>query len=78
MSKVIESFVFSSRGVEKYPWDEWCDGKIRVLKMGVDFTVSLKAMRSVLGAGGKRSGLLCRTKGNKATGEITFQMYKPN
>ena len=78
MAEVIGSFDFSrERGVDKYPWNEWCDGKIRVIKQGVDFRLGLKAMRSVLGAGGKRKGLLCHTKGNKLTGEITFKMYKP-
>ena len=77
MAKTLDSFDFGlPLGVEKYPWNEWCDGNIRVLKMYQDFSVSLKAMRSVLGAGAKRYGMKVRAKGNKKTGEVTFQMYQ--
>lgn len=29
----------------EYPWDQWFDGRIRLLEQGIDFTVSAKSMQ---------------------------------
>lgn len=28
----------------KYPWDEWCDGQVRRLKRGKDYTCTTRSM----------------------------------
>ena len=44
MARIIEEFPPEWRA-RRYPWQEWLDGKPRVLTQGEDFTVSLVAMQ---------------------------------
>jgi len=44
MARIIEESPPEWRA-RRYPWQEWLDGKPRVLTRGEDFTVSLVAMQ---------------------------------
>lgn len=45
-----------------YPWEEWGDGKFRVLKQGRDFDVSAQAMRTQIHNRAKREGKFALTE----------------
>ena len=44
MARIIDEFPAEWRR-RRYPWQEWLDGKPRILTLGEDFTVSLVAMQ---------------------------------
>lgn len=49
--------VDSMPGRQRYPWDEWFDGKVRLLEKGVDFDCSLAGMRSAALSAAKKYGI---------------------
>jgi hypothetical protein len=71
MARIIEEFPAKWRR-RRYPWDEWLDGKPRVLTQGEDFTVSLVAMQRHFARTAKERGLQGHTRIISAT-EIAVQ-----
>src|SRR4249920_2363245 len=56
MARIIEEFPAEWRR-RRYPWQDWLDGKPRVLTQGEDFTVSLVAMQRHFARTAKERGL---------------------
>lgn len=46
----------------KYPWDEWLNGESWRLTRGVDFQVSLQALRAAASQAAKRQGCRVTTR----------------
>ena len=53
MAKIVETIP----GRQYYPWEEWFDGKARLLEHGVDFTCEPEGMRSATYGAAKQHGL---------------------
>lgn len=45
-----------------YPWDEWFDGKTRVLVRGTDFKVGLDVLQNMLYRSAKKRNVAVKTK----------------
>lgn len=45
-----------------YPWDEWLDGSVWLLKQGEDFQTSVNAFRATAHVAGKRRGVKVATR----------------
>jgi hypothetical protein len=71
MARIIEEFPAKWRR-RRYPWDEWLDGKPRVLTQGEDFTVGLVAMQRHFARTAKERDLQGHTRIISAT-EIAVQ-----
>lgn len=61
MAKILRNFNFDGGG-EKYPYDEWFDGRIYQLDRGIDFTVHPNSMRINLYNAAERRGLQVQTR----------------
>jgi hypothetical protein len=61
MARIIEEFPAEWRR-RRYPWQDWLDGKPRVLTQGEDFTVSLVAMQRHFVRTAKERGLQGHTR----------------
>lgn len=65
MARVINSVTWRDRGPLpkqlKYPWDEWCDGKIRILEHTVDFDCAATAIGSQFAARCRERGRFGRS-----------------
>lgn len=59
MATPIPEFT-SHPGNEKYPWDEWCDGRVWQVVRGEDFPGLARAFTSQLYLKAARMGLKCR------------------
>lgn len=47
MARMVEQMPgHGNRGRNKYPWDEWLNGKVWLLEQGVDFYISITSMQS--------------------------------
>lgn len=62
MAQILNDWPGSDTGVRSYPWDEWMDGKVRLLLKGEDYTCTTQAMRSQVGMKAKALGITYRTK----------------
>jgi len=61
MARIIDEFPAEWRR-RRYPWQEWLDGKPRILTLGEDFTVSLVAMQRHFVRTAKERGLQGHTR----------------
>ena len=62
--KILDKFpVQSRRG--KYPWEEWLDGQVRLLRKGEQYTTSTETMRAVASNAAKKAGKRLRSKVTK-------------
>jgi hypothetical protein len=61
MARIIDEFPAEWRR-RRYPWQEWLDGKPRILARGEDFTVSLVAMQRHFVRTAKERGLQGHTR----------------
>jgi hypothetical protein len=50
------------KSVSKYPWDEWFDGKTRILVQGEDFTVTPASIRNTISVNAFRRRVKVRTR----------------
>jgi hypothetical protein len=46
----------------KYPWDQWLDGQVRVLRRGEHYETTTPSMRAIAGDAAKREGKGLRTR----------------
>jgi hypothetical protein len=59
----------------KYPWSEWTDGRVWILKQGEDFDVSPLAMRSLIYTRATKNGMSATTRVRGE--ELRFQFHRP-
>tara|TARA_R110000824_G_scaffold207256_1_gene392559 strand:+ start:713 stop:1027 length:315 start_codon:yes stop_codon:yes gene_type:complete len=59
MAEILEDYKFPR--YSKYPFDEWFDGQIRELVMGIDFDVPIPSMRASIYNAAFRKHLRVRT-----------------
>ncbi len=78
MAEVLKTFDFSKAGTRssKYPWDEWCDGKIRRVVQGKDFESKPTTFRSALHNQASRREMKVRAHVEEKA--VVFQFYSPN
>lgn len=66
MAQIVEDSVAwlppSSRTSSLYPWDEWFDGKTRILTRGDDFICTLTTIRAGIHTAAFRRGKSIRTR----------------
>jgi len=64
MAEIVEDAVWGSsrRSVSRYPWEEWCDGKTRVLIRGEDFSCTVKGMQNTVNVHSFRTATVIRTR----------------
>lgn len=60
MAEALDDYHFTSRGA-RYPWREWCDGRIWRITQGVDFEVSVETMRDQIYARARLHGWAVKT-----------------
>lgn len=58
----------------KYPWLRWTDGRVRLAKGGVDFTISPEAFKWTLNSRARRDGTKVRT--SIVNGDVEFQFTR--
>ena len=61
MARTVKTMPASRRG-QKYPWTEWCDGKIWELTPGEDFECSIDSMRQQAYQAASKMGLSATTR----------------
>ena len=66
MAEVVESMPVDRMCKVTYHWDEWLDGRVWKLVVGVDFTCSFKSMRNhcYVAARNRHKRVTVRTDGN--------------
>ena len=62
MATEIDEFEFAGRGRKaRYPWGDWFNGRIWVLRPGEDFAGAPRAFRTTIYGAAKRHGIVVRT-----------------
>ena len=62
MATIINDYTFPPTGrPEKYPWNEWFDGKTRRLQRGVDFSNHPGNFRMTVYQAARRRGVVVQT-----------------
>jgi hypothetical protein len=74
MATVDPDFVFTN-GNTRYPWHQWLDGQVWVLKKGEDYDIQTLSMRVQCHARAEKRGLKARVRASGDT--IWVQAYKP-
>lgn len=59
----------------RYPWDEWSDGRARILVRGTDFFVDATQVRTSAYGAARARGLKVRTR-VMPEGNLAIQFYK--
>jgi hypothetical protein len=65
MPRIVDDDIFTpntSGGEEKYPFDEWTDGKTRIFTHSEDFTITVMGFAGVVRAAMKRRGYKVKVK----------------
>ena len=65
MAEIVSDSVWAEtvrKSVSKYPWDEWFDGKTRILVRGEDFTVTPASIRNTISVNAFRRRTGVRTR----------------
>lgn len=65
MAEIVSDNVWAESGrksASKYPWDEWFDGKTRILVQSDDFTVTPKSIQNTIHVNAFRRGVKVRTR----------------
>jgi hypothetical protein len=65
MAEIVSDSVWAEtvrKSVSKYPWDEWFDGKTRILVQGEDFTVTPASIRNTITVNAFRRRVAIRTR----------------
>jgi len=65
MAEIVDNSVWSDgtgRTTLRYPWDEWLDGKTRILTRGEDFDSSVAAVRNSIYIKGYRRNVKVRIR----------------
>jgi hypothetical protein len=81
MARKVESFWTgpnsntNTHGNTKYPWNEWSNGQIWELTIGVDFKCRTQSMRGVLYNHARRVSLSVRIQTITNLGKLRFQFY---
>lgn len=74
MAEVLETMPKRKPRATRHPWDEWADGKPRVIKQGEDFSGKLEPMRVRLYSVARDRGKKLEIVVDKDAGAISFQM----
>jgi hypothetical protein len=64
---------------ERYPWDNWSDGTVRVVTHGVDFSCSIASFRTVAHAWARNHGMKLQTtviRREDEPDQLRFKFYK--
>ena len=65
-------------GATKYPWEDWLDGSIWLLRKGVDYDIGTPSMRQAVARAAKASGKQLRTRTERekdGTEALIIQTY---
>lgn len=60
MAKTLEEFPESKRR-GKYPWHEWLDGRVWLLRRGEDYVTTSPSMRAIATSAAKKEGKRLQT-----------------
>jgi len=63
--------VFRGHG-ERYPWNEWTDGRVWTIAEGEDFEIGYKNMQVAIHVHARSNGFKVRTRTDKEKKTITF------
>lgn len=76
--EILDEFPDQKRG-GKYPWNEWLDGQVRMLRKGEQYETTTASMRAIASAAAKKAGKRLRSKEVKdENGEaLVIQVYEP-
>lgn len=80
MCEVLDKFEFRGRGeagshaLEKYPWGEWMDGKIRRLTKGKDFDLTVENMMAQVRQTARKRDMRIRAN-REGNDSFVFQAY---
>jgi len=63
MAEILDDFEFQGRGgfQQKYPYDQWLNGKVWKLLEGTDYECSIGSIRACVYTAAKRRGMVART-----------------
>jgi hypothetical protein len=81
MAEIVSDSVWAETGrksVSKYPWDEWFDGKTRILVQGEDFTVTPASIQNTISVNAFRRRVRARTRildGNRVQVQAILQEH---
>lgn len=77
MPETLRRYEFRKGPPDRYPWDQWLDGKIHRLTRGreKDFAVSVKAFQSAAHWAAGARGLRVRTQ-SEGKGVVVLQSFK--
>lgn len=56
MAEILDSMPVPVGRPCKYPWDEWMDGQIRIIRRGEDYAITTTGMKAVLAHAATRYG----------------------
>jgi len=77
MSEITKDFDFSRMGRPRlYPWDEWSDGQIRILRKGTDFDCEADSIQNGIYVYARRMGYKASTK-RISWDQVACQITKP-
>lgn len=72
--RITEWPQWRSKRLSKYPWDDWFNGEMWVLKQGEDFEASPERMRQMIGVTARHRGIKVRTSVNKDENLVALQV----
>lgn len=73
MAEVLETMPKRKPRATRHPWDEWTDGKVRVIKRGEDFSGKVEPMRVRLYSVANDIDKKLEIVVDRGAEEITFQ-----
>jgi hypothetical protein len=62
MAEVVDSIPPRKNGKEKYPWEQWFDGRAWRITRGTDFDVEVAVMRQNIWQAARTRGLAVETR----------------
>lgn len=76
VASVVKQFDgWSSGNVAKYPWEQWTDGRVWLLKRGEDFKTGLTSFAGACYQRAHRDRRQVRLRKNEAEGTVHLQFY---
>lgn len=77
MATVVKQFDGWIRGgnTNKYPWEQWTDGRVWVVTRGEDFTAAIGSFAMSCYQRAHRDGRRVRIRKNEDEGTVHFQFY---
>lgn len=75
MAHIVDHFRFVDTSKDKYPWDDWFDGRIWCLVRGVDFDTECRLFRSAITSKAKARRVKVRTSVKTDLNRVYVQAY---